>query len=144
MDFFWIHNPTSISPCLEKSRALSPLALPWTHFLACPMLVLHCSLIQSAWGHITCGKVGRYTPAPAITLKGNQGDRQGDTLLKALQLKPLVPSSKLHLLPKKTVDIHSSPAAPRCQQHSLVLMTEAPWEGRVLSFWELSGNPESQ
>ena len=71
------------------------------------MLVLHCILIQSARAHVTCGKGGGYTPAPAITLKGNQGDREGDTLLKALQLKPLVPSSKLHLLPNKGDSRHS-------------------------------------
>lgn len=71
------------------------------------MLVLHCILMQSARAHVTCGKGGGCAPAPAITLKGNQGDREGDTLLKALQLKPLVPSSKLHLLPNKGDSRHS-------------------------------------
>lgn len=61
----------------------------------------HCMVVQSTGFHITCGEGGGYISAPETTLKGNKGDRVGGTLLQALQLKPLVFSSQLHLLPNK-------------------------------------------
>lgn len=88
----------------------------------------------SECSHITCGKGGGYTPAPAMPLKGHQGDGVGDTLLKALQLEPLVPLSELHLLPNKG-DSRStfSVSLPALGVGSLLLVTEALSQRRVLS-----------
>lgn len=85
-------------------------------------------------GHITCGKRGGYIPAPAIPLKGHQGDRVGDALLKALQLEPLVPLSEPHLLPNKG-DSRStfSVSPPALGVDSVLLVTEALSWHRVLS-----------
>lgn len=109
----------------QRNPPLCPLAPPWTPLLGSPTPTLDHVLIQSVGVHVTCGKAGGYTPAPSITLKGDQGDRVGDALLKALQLKPLVPSSQLYLLPNKGDRRQSvcHPRCPRCQQHSLGLMT---------------------